>query len=72
MPAAAGLSNFVRITAGAVGTSVFTTLWESRASLHHANLVQSISLSNPASVQALAELKPRATAASRRWRRSTA
>ncbi len=57
MPAAAGLSNFVRITAGAVGTSVFTTLWESRASLHHANLVQSISLSNPASVQAIAGLE---------------
>ena len=67
-----GLSNFVRITAGAVGTSVFTTLWESRASLHHANLVQSISLSNPASVQALAGMEPPATAASRRWRRSTA
>jgi MFS transporter, DHA2 family, multidrug resistance protein len=57
MPAAAGLSNFVRITAGAVGTSVFTTLWESRATLHHANLVQSISLSNPASVQVLAGLE---------------
>jgi DHA2 family multidrug resistance protein len=57
MPAAAGLSNFVRITAGAVGTSVFTTLWESRASLHHANLSQQLSLSNPAAVQALADLK---------------
>jgi DHA2 family multidrug resistance protein len=57
MPAAAGLSNFVRITAGAVGTSVFTTLWESRATLHHANLAQGISPSNPASVQALAGLE---------------
>ena len=57
MPAAAGLSNFVRITAGAVGTLVFTTLWESRASLHHAHLVQGISLSNPAAVQTLAELQ---------------
>src|SRR5438105_8152715 len=27
MPAAAGLSNFVRITAGAFGTSIMTTLW---------------------------------------------
>ena len=53
MPAAAGLSNFVRITAGAVGTSVFTTLWESRAALHHANLAMHISAANPASVQAL-------------------
>jgi DHA2 family multidrug resistance protein len=42
LPAAAGLSNFVRITAGAVGTSVSTTLWESRATLHHAHLVESL------------------------------
>jgi DHA2 family multidrug resistance protein len=40
MPAASGLSNFVRITAGAVGTSLFTTLWDNRASLHHARLVE--------------------------------
>jgi MFS transporter, DHA2 family, multidrug resistance protein len=57
MPAAAGLNNFVRITAGAVGTSVFTTLWESRASLHHANLAQQFSLSSPAALQALADLQ---------------
>ena len=35
LPAAAGLWNFVRITAGAIGTSIFTTLWENRAILHH-------------------------------------
>ncbi len=40
IPAAAGLSNFVRITAGAMGTSIATTLWESRASLHHAHLTE--------------------------------
>jgi len=57
LPAAAGLSNFVRITAGAVGTSVFTTLWESRAALHHANLSEQVSLSHPAAVQALAGLQ---------------
>jgi DHA2 family multidrug resistance protein len=57
MPAAAGLSNFVRITAGAVGTSVFTTVWESRAALHHANLSEHISLSHPAAAQALAGLQ---------------
>jgi len=57
MPAAAGLNNFVRITAGAVGTSVFTTLWESRASLHHANLAQQFNLSSPAALQALADLQ---------------
>jgi DHA2 family multidrug resistance protein len=57
MPAAAGLNNFVRITAGAVGTSVFTTLWESRASLHHANLTQQFSLSSPAALQTLSDLQ---------------
>lgn len=40
IPAAAGLSNFVRITAGAMGTSIATTLWENRASMHHAHLTE--------------------------------
>ena len=40
IPAAAGLSNFVRITAGAMGTSIATTVWESRAALHHAHLTE--------------------------------
>ena len=44
MASASGLSNFVRITCGAVGTSISTTLWERRASLHHAQLVEHISL----------------------------
>lgn len=57
MPAATGLCNFVRITAGAVGTSVFTTLWEDRAALHHANLAQHISLLDPAALQTLALLQ---------------
>ena len=42
VPAASGLSNFVRITAGAVGTSVSTTFWERRATLHHAQLVENL------------------------------
>jgi MFS transporter, DHA2 family, multidrug resistance protein len=48
IPAASGLTNFVRITAGAMGTSISTTLWESRAALHHAQLAESISVGNPA------------------------
>jgi MFS transporter, DHA2 family, multidrug resistance protein len=47
IPAASGLTNFVRITAGAMGTSISTTLWESRAALHHAQLAESISVGNP-------------------------
>ncbi|MGB3067972.1 MAG: DHA2 family efflux MFS transporter permease subunit [Ottowia sp.] len=42
IPAASGLSNFMRITAGAIGTSVSTTMWENRAALHHANLAENI------------------------------
>ena len=46
--AAAGLSNFCRITAGAMGTSIVTSLWEDRAALHHAHLVEGLGLLNPA------------------------
>ena len=56
IPAASGLSNFTRITAGAVGTSVATTLWESRAAMHHANLVESINQGNPIASSALSGL----------------
>ncbi|MFT3813855.1 MAG: DHA2 family efflux MFS transporter permease subunit [Acidovorax sp.] len=40
IPAAAGLSNFVRITAGAMGTSIATTLWDNRATMHHAHMTE--------------------------------
>jgi MFS transporter, DHA2 family, multidrug resistance protein len=56
LPAAAGLSNFVRITAGAIGTSLFTTLWEHRAALHHAQLVESVHAGNLALHETLAVL----------------
>lgn len=39
-PSASGLSNFVRISAGAFGTSIATTLWDDRATLHHAHMVE--------------------------------
>ena len=42
IPSAAGLSNFTRITAGAMGTSISTTLWESRAALHHAHMTEQL------------------------------
>ncbi len=48
LPAASGLSNFLRISAGSFGTSVFTTLWDDRASLHHAQLVERMSSGHPA------------------------
>jgi MFS transporter, DHA2 family, multidrug resistance protein len=56
MPAAAGLSNFVRITAGAVGASLFTTIWENRAILHHAHLSESVNRGNAAATQTMDQL----------------
>ena len=56
LPSAAGVSNFVRITAGAIGTSLFTTLWDSRASLHHARLVESLNSGNVALQQSFTQL----------------
>jgi len=56
MPAAAGLSNFARITAGAIGTSIFTTAWENRAILHHAELAESVSQGSSAAASALGQL----------------
>ena len=40
IPAASGLSNFARLTAGVFGTSIATTVWENRATLHHAQLTE--------------------------------
>ena len=56
IPAAAGLSNFVRITAGAMGTSIATTLWDSRAAMHHAHLTEPLTAQTPAMAQALQSL----------------
>lgn len=40
IPAASGLSNFARLTAGAFGTSIITTVWDDRATQHHARLTE--------------------------------
>ena len=56
IPAASGLSNFARITAGSFGTSITTTLWDRRATLHHAQLIERLTPGNPAAAQTLAGL----------------
>ncbi|MBL8352846.1 MAG: DHA2 family efflux MFS transporter permease subunit [Burkholderiaceae bacterium] len=56
LPAAAGLSTFLRITAGAMGTSITTTLWESRAQMHHAHLSESLGQGKPALASAMQAL----------------
>lgn len=56
IPAASGLSNFLRITAGAMGTSITTTLWENRAALHHSQLAESVNPGNNAAASAMSGL----------------
>jgi DHA2 family multidrug resistance protein len=56
IPAASGLSNFLRITAGAMGTSLTTTLWDNRATLHHSQLAETINQGNNAATSAMSGL----------------
>jgi DHA2 family multidrug resistance protein len=56
IPSASGIFNFARITAGSFGTSIATTAWDHRATLHHAQLVEHLSSADAASSQALATL----------------
>jgi MFS transporter, DHA2 family, multidrug resistance protein len=57
IPSASGLMNFARITAGSFGTSIVTTLWDRRATLHHAQLIERLTPGDPAGAQALASLQ---------------
>ncbi|MBN3857541.1 DHA2 family efflux MFS transporter permease subunit [Paraburkholderia sp. Ac-20340] len=57
IPAAAGLSNFVRIFAGAVGTSLVSTGWNNRTILHHARLAEQASVNNPTFADAIGNLQ---------------
>jgi MFS transporter, DHA2 family, multidrug resistance protein len=56
IPAASGLSNFVRIVAGSFGTSIATTVWQDRAAMHHAHLSESVNLGSSATTGALSGL----------------
>jgi DHA2 family multidrug resistance protein len=56
IPSASGLMNFARITAGSFGTSITTTVWDRRATLHHAQLVEHLTQSDPVAAQAFANL----------------
>jgi DHA2 family multidrug resistance protein len=53
IPSASGLSNFVRITAGAMGTSTVTTIWDNRAQMHHLHMVEHITPSDGTATDAL-------------------
>ncbi len=56
MAAASGVSNFMRITAGAFGTSIATTLWEDHARQHHVHMVELLSSGRLATQDALTGL----------------
>jgi len=53
IPAASGLSNFVRIMCGGMGASIMTTLWDNRSTLHHARLTESTGSAFPAFVNSV-------------------
>jgi MFS transporter, DHA2 family, multidrug resistance protein len=57
IPSASGLINFARITAGSFATSITTTLWDRRATLHHAQLVEHLTQSDPVAAQAFSNLQ---------------
>ena len=55
--AGSGLNNFVRITAGSFATSIVTTFWSHRASLHHAQLAEHLTGYDPNATGAFAALQ---------------
>jgi DHA2 family multidrug resistance protein len=57
IPAATGLFNFVRISAGGFGTSITTTLWENRAAMHHAHLSEAVNNGSQVARSTLAGLE---------------
>ena len=59
LPAASGLSNFLRITAGAFATSITTTFWDRDAALHQTRLAEATSITDPRLQQAMSTLQER-------------
>jgi DHA2 family multidrug resistance protein len=57
IPAASGLSNFMRITGGAFATSIATTTWERRAALHQSQLAEVSSVYDARAQQAIETLQ---------------
>jgi DHA2 family multidrug resistance protein len=56
VPAASGLNNFLRITAGSFATSLTTTYWDRREALHQSRLVESLSAYDPSYSNALTQI----------------
>jgi DHA2 family multidrug resistance protein len=56
IPSAAGVSNFVRITAGGFAASIVTTLWDRREALHQSRLADQTTIFSPIFRGAVANL----------------
>jgi DHA2 family multidrug resistance protein len=56
IPAASGLSNFVRIMCGGIGTSIFSTAWEHRSIVHHVQLAEQANAYNPTFANSMQQL----------------
>ena len=67
LPAAAGLSNFVRLLFGSFGASVITTLWENRTVMHHARLSESGGFYNPEFTRLVEQLQQRGFSQEQAW-----
>jgi DHA2 family multidrug resistance protein len=57
VPAASGLSNFCRITAGSFAASITTTLWDSRQALHQTRLAETMNSNAPAWTETMRRLQ---------------
>lgn len=47
IPRASGILQFFRIFMSGVGTSLYTTIWDDRATVHHSNLTSTLTKFNP-------------------------
>jgi DHA2 family multidrug resistance protein len=57
LPAASGLSSFVRITAGSFAASLATTIWDRREALHQTRLSEIMGATDPAWLQSIYKLQ---------------
>lgn len=56
IPAASGLGNFLRLLFGGFGGSIATTVWDNRAAMHHARLMEEANAFNPHYSQYMGQL----------------
>jgi len=57
VPAASGLSNFLRIVGGGFATSLITTFWDRREALHQSRLAELATPFDPAFAQSMSQLQ---------------